>query len=167
VWWASPQADGRLSVQFSTKIDFYRFKWTFDCAPLTGEEQRIAFLRTSFLQPLLVITGELQQQLRELKNIIALKGIPILTTTPNHEVNDLLWCLTLTTYAFTHTFFAGQTRRSPSTGPKALSCPKVLHALLRSLSLCGGGVEVVLCGSTSTHKTRGSCADGALQSGGV
>ncbi len=70
----SPQADGRLSVQFSTKIDFYRFKWTFDCAPLTGEEQRIAFLRTSFLQPLLVITGELQQQLRELKNIIALKG---------------------------------------------------------------------------------------------
>ncbi|ELR25298.1 uncharacterized protein ACA1_290740 [Acanthamoeba castellanii str. Neff] len=71
------QADGRLSVQFSTKIDFYRFKWTFDCAPLTGEEQRIAFLRTSFLQPLLVITSELQQQLRELKNIIALKDAEI------------------------------------------------------------------------------------------
>jgi hypothetical protein len=71
------QADGRLSLQFSTKIDFYCFKWTFDCTPLSGEEQRIAFLRTSFLQPLLVITGELQQQLRELKGIIALKGAPL------------------------------------------------------------------------------------------
>lgn len=73
-----PQDDGQLSLHLSTKIDFYCFKWTFDCMPLSDEEQRIAFLRTSLVQPLLAITGEMQQQLRELTRIIALKGSLVL-----------------------------------------------------------------------------------------
>jgi len=71
------QAGGHLSLHFSTKIDFYRFRWTFDCAPLSGEEQRIAFLRASFIEPLLVVTRELQQQLEELKTVIAHKDAEI------------------------------------------------------------------------------------------
>lgn len=69
------QDDGWLSLHFSTKIDFYCLKWTFDCTPITEGERRITFLRSSFLHPLLVITNELQQQVKELKGVIAQKGI--------------------------------------------------------------------------------------------
>lgn len=68
-----------MLLHFSTKIEFYCFKWTFVCASIDSGDARLMYLREFFTRPVLVIANEFSQQIDELQAIIAQKGVLLIT----------------------------------------------------------------------------------------